>query len=194
MYREDESMALQMPHHRFTVDEYEEMIKAGILVEDDRVELISGEIITMSPIGPRHVDSVAILSRLLTFAVPADVLVLVQSPIRLPDMTEPEPDIALVRFARYRRALPEPDEVFALIEVSDTTRDYDRNMKLPLYAAAGIPEAWLVDIAAERIERHTEPAADGYQLIRHFGRGTLVESVAIPTVTIPVDEILGSDE
>ncbi len=187
-------MALPMPHHRFSITEYERMVEVGILTEDDRVELINGEIIAMSPIGPRHVDSVGILSRLLTFAVPSDVLVLVQSPVRLPDTTEPEPDIALVRFARYRRALPEPNDVFALIEVSDTTRDYDRNTKLPLYAAAGIPEAWLVDIAADRIERHTEPAADGYQLIRYFGRGTLVESVAVPTLAIPVDEILGSDE
>lgn len=187
-------MAQPVSHHRFTVDEYEQMVEVGILTEDDHVELIHGEIIAMSPIGPRHVDSVAILSRLLTFAAPGDVLVLVQSPIRLPDTTEPEPDIALVRFARYRRALPEPSDIFALIEVSDTTRDYDRNTKLPLYAAAGIPEAWIVDIAADRIERHTEPAADGYQLIRHFGRGAVVESVIIPTLTIPVDEVLGSDE
>ncbi|MHB8644231.1 MAG: Uma2 family endonuclease [Thermomicrobiales bacterium] len=187
-------MAQPMPHHCFTVDEYEQMVEVGILTEDDRVELIQGEIIAMCPIGPRHVDSVGILSRLLTFALPNDVLVLVQSPIRLPDTTEPEPDIALVHFARYRRALPGPSDILALIEVSDTTRDYDRNTKLPLYAAAGIPEAWLVDIAADRIERHTEPAADGYQLIRHFGRGTVVESVAIPTLAIPVDEVLGSDE
>lgn len=187
-------MAMLNPHHRFTLDEYERMVEAGILTEDDHVELIHGEIIAMSPIGPRHVDSVAILSRLLTFAVSDDVLVLVQSPIRLPDTTEPEPDIALVRFARYRHTLPEPDDVFVLIEVSDSTRDYDRNTKLPLYAAAGIPEAWLVDIATDRVERHTEPAAGGYQLIRHFGRGTVVESVAIPTLAIPVDEILGTDE
>lgn len=187
-------MAMLNPHHRFTVDEYERMVEVGILTEDDHVELIHGEILTKSPIGPRHVDSVAILSRPLTFAAPDDVLVLVQSPIRLPDRTEPEPDIALVHFGRYRRALPEPDDVFVLIEVSDSTREYDRNTKLPLYAAAGIPEAWLVDIAADRVERHTEPAADGYQLIRRFGRGAVVESVAIPTLAIPVDEILGSDE
>lgn len=187
-------MAMLNPHHRFTVDEYERMAEVGILTEDDHVELIHGEIITMSPVGPRHVDSVAILSRLLTFAVPDDVLVLVQSPIRLPDTTEPEPDIALVHFARYRRTLPEPSDVFVLIEVSDSTCEYDRNTKLPLYAAAGIPEAWLVDIAADRVERHTEPAADGYQLIRHFGRGTVVESVAIPMLAISVDEILGRDE
>ncbi len=148
----------------------------------------------MSPIGPRHVDSVAILSRLLTFAVSSDVLVLVQSPICLPDTTEPEPDIALVRFALYRHALPGPSDILVLIEVSDTTRDYDRNTKLPLYAAAGIPEAWIVDIAADRIERHTEPAEGGYQLVRYFGRGVAVESVAIPTLAIPVDAVLGSDE
>jgi Uma2 family endonuclease len=187
-------MALPMPRFRFTVDEYEQMIQVGILTEDDRVELIGGEIVAIGPIGPRHVDSVGILSRLLTFAMPGDVLVLVQSPVRLPNATEPEPDIALVRFARYRSALPGPGDIFTLIEVSDTTRDYDRNTKLPLYAAAGIPEAWLVDIAANRIERHTEPAADGYQLVRHFGRGTAVESTIIPTLAIPVDEVLGASE
>jgi Uma2 family endonuclease len=187
-------MALPMPPFRFTVEEYEQMGEVGILTEDDRVELIEGEIVAMSPIGPRHVDSVGILSRLLTFAVPSDVLVLVQSPVRLPNATEPEPDIALVRFARYRRALPGTGDIFALIEVSDTTRDYDHNTKLPLYAAAGIPEAWLVDIAANRIERHTEPTADGYQLVRHFGRGTAVESVVIPALAISVDEVLGNSE
>jgi Uma2 family endonuclease len=187
-------MALPMPHFRFTLDEYEQMVQVGILTEDDRVELIGGEIVAMSPIGPRHVDSVGILGRLLTFAAPSDVLVLVQSPVRLPNASEPEPDLALVRFARYRRALPGPADIFLLIEVSDTTRDYDHNTKLPLYAAAGIPEAWLVDIAANRIERHTEPAADGYQLVRYFGRGAVVESVSIPTLAISVDEILDNEE
>jgi len=187
-------MVVPMQRYRFTVDQYERMGTAGILAEDSRVELINGEIIAMSPIGPRHADCVAMLTRLLARQAPDTVLVAVQNPIRLPDATEPQPDLSLLRFARYTRTLPIASDALVVVEVSDTTLDYDRQTKLPLYAAAGIPEAWLVDLGANRIERHTEPTADGYQLVRYFGRGVAVESVAIPTLTIPVNEVLGSDE
>ncbi len=86
----------------------------------------------------------------------------VQNPIRLPDESEPQPDLALLTFGRYTRVLPSPSDVLVVIEVSDTTRVYDRETKFPIYAAAGIPEAWLVDLGGNRIERHTEPGADGY--------------------------------
>lgn len=183
-------MAAPLPHYRFTVADYEQMVAAGILHEDDRVELIDGEIIAMSPIGPRHADCVAILTRLLARQVPDDVLITVQNPIRLPDDSEPQPDIALVRFGRYIQMLPTPGDVLVVIEVADTSRGYDRDTKLPLYAAAGIAEAWLVDLAANRIERHTEPSADGYQAIIRAGRGAVVASVVVPALTVPVDAVL----
>lgn len=187
-------MAMLMPHHRFTLAEYEQMIEAGIFTEDTRVELIRGEVVSMSPIGSRHAECVTTLIELLIQHKPSTVRVTPQNPIQMPDHSEPQPDVTIIRSRRYWHALPTASDVLIVIEVSDTSRDYDRNTKLPLYAAAGIPEAWIVDITADRIERHTEPAAGGYQLVRYFGRGTVVESVAIPTLAISVDEIVGGDE
>ncbi|MCA1668703.1 MAG: Uma2 family endonuclease [Thermomicrobia bacterium] len=183
-----------MPYFRFTADEYERMIEVGILTKYHHVELIRGEIIMMHPISPPHAFCSMMLTDLLVPSVPDEIRVAARCPIRFSDESIPQPDVALLRFARYTHAYPRAGDVHMMVEIADTTRAYDHEVKLPLYAAAGIPEVWLVDIAADRIERHTEPGADGYQLIRHFGRGTAVESVVIPTLAIPVDEILGSDE
>lgn len=186
-------MAAPMPHFRFTVDEYEQMIEVGILAEEDRVELLKGEIIAKSPIGARHAYSVTTLIQLLVRQMSDDLLVTARNPIRLPDGSEPQPDIAIIRAGDYRRLLPTGRDVLIAIEVSDTTREYDRETKLPLYAAAGIPEAWLVDPVASRIERYTEPEPDGYHLIARFGRGALVASVVVPTLSVPADVVLGVD-
>ncbi len=185
------TMVVPMQRYRFTVDQYERMGTAGILAEDSRVELINGEIIAMNPIEPRHADCVAMLTRLLARQAPDTVLVAVQNPIRLPDATEPQPDLSLLRFARYTRTLPIASDALVVVEVSDTTLDYDRQAKLPLYAAAGIPEAWLVDLGANRIERHTEPGPDGYHLIARFGVGSDMESVILPEIVVSVGTIFG---
>jgi len=181
-------------HYRFTADQYVQMIEAGILTKYHKVELIHGDIVMLTKITAPDASAVMMLNDVLRPQLSEDVRVGVRSPLRVADDSIPQPDMTLIRDARYWKAYPTARDTFVAIEVADTTPEFDRAVKLPLYAAAGIPEAWLVDIAADRIERHTEPAADGYQLIRHFGRGTLVESVAIPAVTIPVDEILGIDE
>ena len=176
-----------MPRHQFTVAEYEQMVEAGILAEDDRVELIEGEIVRMSPIGARHALCVAVLTQYLVRQVPDDVLVFVQSPIRLPDDSEPQPDLAVIRHGNLGGILPTPADVRLVIEVSDTTLAHDRDTKLPLYAAAGIPEAWLVDLAAGRIERHTEPGTTGYRAIIRAERGDTLTSATIPALSFPVD-------
>lgn len=183
-------MAMPMPHHRFTVDEYEQMIVAGILTEDDAVELIRGEIVDMSPMGPHHFDCVFMLTRLLNRLIPDDVGVAVQLPIRMPTDSEPEPDLALIRFARYVRSIPTIEDVRVVIEVSDSTLAYDRHVKLPLYAAVGIPEAWLVDLTANRIERHSQPMADRYSVVVGYGPGTILESTAVPGLSISVDAVI----
>ena len=187
-------MVASMPRYRFTVDDYEQMISAGILRDDDRLELVAGEIIVMSLIGPRHNDTVAMFNRLLVTRAPADVLVTVQGPIRLPNNSEPQPDLVLVRFRRFRDALPTPADVLVVIEVSETTLAYDRDTKLPLYAAAGIPEAWLADLQANRVERHAEPTPNGYRVITRFARGTVVTSTVVPGLEIPVDTVLGEPD
>jgi len=183
-------MVIAMPHYRFTVAEYELMGQTGILTEDDRVELIAGEIIIMSPIGPRHAFCVMLLTRLLARQVPDEMLVGVQNPIRLPNDSEPQPDLAVVRGSGFAQSLPTPADVLLVIEVSDTTLAYDRDVKFPLYAAAGIPEAWLIDLAAGRIERHSEPGLTGYRAILRAERGDTVTSTVIPTLTATVDAVL----
>lgn len=181
-----------LPHYRFTTAEYELMGQTGILNEDDRVELIEGEIITMSPIGPRHAICVALLTHLLVRGAPDDALLFGQSPIRLPNNSEPQPDLAMIQRGNIG-ALPTATDVLLVVEVSDTTLPYDRDVKFPLYTAAGIPEAWLVDLVAGRIERHTEPGTTGYRAIIRAERGDTVNSTAIPALAIAVDTVLDTN-
>jgi Uma2 family endonuclease len=177
---------------RFTIHDYHRMAEAGILSEDDRVELIGGEILEMAPIGGRHAKCVTELLRVLTSLVGEDIRVSPQNPVRLGEHWEPQPDIAVLRVGeRYRAGeLPEPEDVLLLIEVSDTSLAYDREVKLPLYARSGIPEVWIVDLEAGIIERHTEPSADGYGLVRRAGRGSSLQSEALPELVVSVDSIL----
>lgn len=181
-----QTMNQEVYRRRFTAGEYHKMAEAGILREDDRVELIEGEISQMAPIGSRHAACVNQLNRLLVRGVGDEMIVSVQNPVRLDERNEPEPDLALLRARDYRHSLPGPEDVLLLIEVSDTTLSYDRNVKLPLYARAGVPEAWIVDLANETVERHTEPSGDGYRLLRRSGKGAEVVSEAIPGLTLPV--------
>src|SRR5215204_7706797 len=134
------------------------MGEAGILHEDDRVELIEGEIVEMAAIGTRHFSCVNRLTRMLVMGVGDAAVVSVQNPVRLNEHTEPQPDITVIRPRDYTESLPLPEDVLLLIEVSDTTLVYDRKVKLPLYARAGIREVWIVDLAGEVIERHTGPS------------------------------------
>lgn len=173
----------------FTVTEYERMGTSGIITAQERTELIDGEVITMSPIGPRHAQCVNRLTRLLSACVPDGAILSVQNPIRLSDRHEPQPDLVVQRDLNYTTT-PTAADVLLLIEVSDTTLVYDQEVKMPLYAAAGIAEAWVVDLAAGDVERYTDPQ-DG--ACRHVARATYGESLAstaLPVLTIAVDAIL----
>jgi Uma2 family endonuclease len=185
------AMALPLRSRRFTVDEYEHMGAVGIIRADERVELIRGEIVAMSPIGGPHAHCVTRLMELLVHMGLAGVRVMVQNPVRLPDDSEPVPDLMLIRDRDYHEQLPTGADILIVIEVSDSTRTYDRKVKLPLYAEVGIPEAWIADIVAGRIERYTFPNANGYQMTMRSERGGQIESAAIPALTLPVDAILG---
>lgn len=184
-------MALPMPTRRFTADEYERMGATGIIGADERVELIRGEIVAMNPIGGPHAHCVTRLMQLLVRMDLDGVLVMVQNPVRLPDDSEPVPDLMLMRDRDYDEQIPTGADILIVIEVSDATRAYDRKVKLPLYAGVGIPEAWIVDIVAGCIERYTLPNADGYQLTMRSERGGQIESTAVPALIVPVDAILG---
>ena len=175
---------------RFTVEDYHRMGEAGILTEDDRVELIGGAIVEVSPIRDPHVRAADHLNEFFVVRLAGgEVTVSIQNPIRLSDDSEPQPDLAVLR-GRDRGVANAPD-VLLVIEVADTSRRYDRNVKLPLYAAVGIPEAWLVDLIGQTIERHTEPRDGRYRQITIAGRGESLASTVLPALILPVDAVLG---
>jgi hypothetical protein len=186
-------MALPVPKHLFTVDDYYRMYEAGIFSEDDRVELIDGEIVEMSPIGKSHAACVDRLTKLFVQHLGDDAIVRVQGPIRLDNRSEPQPDIALLR-ARgdfYASGHPGPADVLLVVEVADTTLSYDRDIKARRYARAGIPEYWLVDLTGEAIDVYSEPGKSRYGLLRLVERGQTIVSLAIPGLTLDVNTILG---
>jgi Uma2 family endonuclease len=187
-------MAVELTRLRFSVDEYHRMASAGILGEDDRVELIDGEIVVMSPVGAHHSGTVNKLNRSLSRALGDKAVIGVQNPIRLTDDTEPEPDIAVLRPRAdfYTESLPAPAEILLVIEVADTSLLADRMVKIPRYARAGIREAWLVDLENERIERHSGPEPGGYRDVATIARGQALASTAVRGLVLVADEILGA--
>lgn len=149
-----------LARHRFSVDAYHRMGETGILSPTDRTELINGEIIQMPPVGSPHIGAVIALNRLLSQAVPPSIIVSVQSPIRLGDQSEPEPDLALLRSRPDGYRTPPPPsaaDVLLIIEVSGSSLSYDRQDKLPLYARHGVQEVWIVDLAAGVVEVYRRP-------------------------------------
>lgn len=182
--------------HRFTVEEYNALIEAGILREDDHVELIEGEIIEMSPVGKRRVACVNRLTALFGRYAGQSALLSVQNPIELPNYAQPQPDIALLkpRDDFYAGNLPRPADVLLLVEVADTSREFDRGVKLSLYARAGIPEMWLVDRPNETVEVNTQPAGEAYQASRQARRGESIDVGRLPGLSLGVEAILGQEE
>ena len=185
-------MSHQMARRWFTVNEYYRMAETGILTEDDRVELIEGEVITMSPIGSRHAACVGRLTELLS-QVKNRAIVWVQNPIRINNYSEPEPDIALLkrRDDFYAAGHPTPGDVYLVIEVAETSVEYDRDTKIPLYAAAGIPESLLVNLPKDAIECYTQPVNGKYQSVKIVKRGESFTSQVVPGLTLSAEAILG---
>lgn len=177
----------------FTVAEYERMGQFGIFSENDRVELVCGEIIQMSPIGERHAACVATLTQLITLRLRLSALVWAQNPIVLDDYSEPQPDLAVLkpRGDNYRTSKPTPNDVLVVIEVSDSTLEFDRKVKVPLYADAGIPEAWVVNLPEERIEVYGDPAGGEYQTVRSYARGRRLQSHTLASLRVSVTQVLG---
>lgn len=186
-------MSVQIARHSFTVEEYERMGEAGILSPDERVELIEGEIIEMSPIGERHAACVARLNQVLSMTLQGRALLWVQSPLRLDDRSEPQPNVMALRPREdfYAQSLPTPADVLLLIEVSDTTLEYDRQVKLPLYARAGVPEVWIVNLQDERVETYAAPAGGAYQFSHAAARGEEVAARGVDGLRLAVAAILG---
>lgn len=177
----------------FTVKEYNRMVEAGILTEDDRVELIRGEIVQMSPIGRRHAAHVRRLDTLLSEKLGRRALVDTQNPIELDDASQPQPDVALLqtRADFYESGHPQAEDILLIVEVADTTVETDRDVKIPLYAQQGISEVWLVDINGQCLEVYRQPSAEGYQERQKFYRGQTLFIQAFPDVEIAVADVLG---
>ncbi len=177
-----------LPYHRWTVDEFHQMAGAGLLDENDRVELIEGEMIDMAPIGSKHAYLVDKLAQVLTRNCGSQ-LVRVQNPIRMGERSEPQPDIAVVKGRNYMEAHPTAADVLLVVEVSDSTLEYDRDIKLGLYAHHGIPEVWLLDVNGREITVYREPAEGQYRLIRKPTAAELVAPMFMPAVSITLTEV-----
>jgi hypothetical protein len=186
-------MPVQVLRRSFTVEEYHRMVQAGILGEDDRVELLEGEIVEMAPIGSRHASCVDRLTHLLVRQLAEKAIIRVQNPVRLGERSEPQPDLALLRPRPdfYAKAHPGPGDILLLVEVAEATIGVDREVKLPLFARAGVPEVWLVDLSGECIEVYRKPTPQGYQEVRQVRRGERVAPQAFPDLGLAGEEILG---
>jgi Uma2 family endonuclease len=184
-------MSVLADRHQFSVDDYHRMVEAGILTENDRVELVRGEIIRMSPIGPRHASSVDLLAEWFILRLEKQARVRVQNPSTIESHSEPQPDLVIVRPGDYRRRHPGPEDTLLVVEVADSSLTYDRRTKMPLYAAAGIPEGWLVNLCENVVEVYREPGPTGYTSVRRAVRGEKVSPLAFPDLVLSVDEVLG---
>ena len=180
-----------LQRRRFTVAEYARMLTAGILSEDDRVELIDGEVRVMSPIGPLHAALVDRLTRILVLLCATSAIVRVQSAIQLNDYTEPQPDLAVLQLRDdfYAAAHPLAAEVQLVIEVADTSINYDRDEKLPRYAMSGIPEAWLIDLNQQVVEQYTQPRNGKYRNKLTLERGDTVMAQSVSELRLSVDSL-----
>ena len=182
-------MAAQPTRYRFTVDEYHQMADAGIFTEDSPVELVEGSIVEMVAVDGKHIRCVTMLTHLLVYAVGPELYVSPQNSVRLDIRSEPEPDFAILRALREGRTPPRTEDVVLVIEVADTSLLYDLNVKVPLYARAGIPELWIVDLTALRVIQHVRPEDGRYTDVAEFHGGHHVISQITPSVNIAVADI-----
>src|SRR5262249_38740858 len=188
------TMTKPFTRRRWNVHEYHRMGETGILAEDERVELLAGDIIVREPIGTQHAGTVNRLNYLLTSRLGRRAVVQGQNPIELvKEDSEPQPDLTLLRSRDdfYSTAHPDASDTLLAIEVADTSLRLDRRVKIPLYARAGIAEVWLVDLTTSRIEVYREPRAEGYRDVQIFGRGQSLTPIAFADLTVAVNDLLG---
>jgi Uma2 family endonuclease len=187
-------MAMEPARHLFTVDEYEAMGAAGLFPPDQRLELIEGEVIEMAAVGPVHASVVNRLNRLLVRACGDRAIVSVQNPLRLSDLSEPQPDLSVLRAHSdfYSSAHPRPPDTLLAVEVCDTTLSWDRRVKVPLYARAGVGELWLADVNAASLEVHRGPGPDRYAVTARLGRGQRVAVDLLEGVELDLEDIFGA--
>lgn len=184
---------IEVTRRRFTVDEYDRMVEVGILTKADRVELIHGEIVQMAPIGSRHTAAVAALHEIFVKRLDDRALVRSAGSVHLPPYSAPEPDVVVLRRRSdfYRDIVTDADHVLLLVEVAETSLRYDREVKVPLYAAAGIREVWIVDVEGDCVEIYGSLTLGRYRRAGRIPRGTAFSPEAFPDVSLTVADILG---
>lgn len=180
--------------HRLTVAQYHRMGEAGVLAPEQRVELLQGEVVEMAPIGTRHAAAVKRLNQLLAAAAGTHAIVSVQDPLHLDDESEPQPDLLLLRPRAdfYAQAHPRPADVLLLVEVSDTTSRIDREIKVPMYAAAGVAEVWVIDLDQNLVHLLRQPADGRYTEVQVTARPGVVCPQALPQAGIDLAPLLAA--
>jgi len=184
---------IAFPRRRFTVQQYERMVEAGVIRPDERVELLDGEVVEMPPIGPPHASRVDRCTIYLGRVLGPDLGIRVQSPLRLSDLSMPEPDLTILRWRDdfYESQHPTAADVLLLVEVGDTSARFDRELKLPLYAAGSVGEVWLLDVGARAISICRDPHPDGYQTLATAHHGDLLRPTALPGIVVGAADLLG---
>ncbi len=179
---------------KLTVEQYHRMGEAGILHEDDRVELIDGELIRMAPIGSLHGGLVSRLTRLLVERSAGRAVVSPQNPVILSNVTEPQPDLSVLRWRAddYMSVVPVAADALLVVEVADSTLRYDRDVKLRYYAQSGVPEVWIVDARRRQLLVYREPAGQGYRESSVLLEGEAAACAALPGLRIEVRELFAT--
>ncbi|MDJ0600520.1 MAG: Uma2 family endonuclease [Crocosphaera sp.] len=182
---------MQLITRKFNVNEYHRMAETGILTPEDRVELIRGEIIAMSPIGRKHAAAVNRLNYILSKKLGDKAIVSVQNSIRLDNYSEPQPDIVLLkpRSDFYESKIPESEDIYLVIEVADSTIKYDQEIKLPLYAENNINEVWIINLNNKSLEVYRQPQDKIY--LEQQKNVKSISPLAFPDITFTINEILG---
>ncbi len=178
---------------KFTVEEYFRMVEAGIIQEDERVELVEGEILLMPPMGHPHASGIMRHTRIFASLIVANrVTLLVQAPLPLSEHSAPEPNLALLKFREddYAGGYASPEDTLLVIEVAESSLNYDMAVKSQIYGRAGIPEMWVLNLQGDCIERFQEPGTEGYAQHTVLRRGEKVSPVSLPDVELAVEELL----
>jgi Uma2 family endonuclease len=186
-------MTIEVSRYLFTIEQYDRMGEAGVFKEEDRIELIEGEIVYIPPIKSPHAGTVDQLANGFARHLLDRTIVRTQSPIRLGPYSEPQPDIALLkpRADYYKNTHPEPLDVMLIVEVADTTVRYDRETKIPMYARSGIPEVWLINLVDKCIEVYWEPSPTGYRQQTYYQRHQYISPQAYSDLQLALEDILG---
>jgi Uma2 family endonuclease len=185
-------MAVAVSKRRFTADDYQRMGQVGILLPEDHVELIDGEVVTMSPIGPRHCAAVDRATRAFVIGAGEAAIVRIQGSVRLDFYTEPEPDVVLLRPRAdfYATAHPGAPDILLIVEVAESSIDYDREVKASVYARAGVHEYWIADLNENWVRCYSEPADGLYRTVRTLSRAESLAPLLLPACTVSSNDLL----